>query len=121
MMVCGQACHSGWKGNQSLALELLWMSATPTVFHANQRDDTDNQCIFEEVGVWRESITLARRLKAGTRERKSSDHAFGDAGRYWKNYRKLRQQGSKMDVSGKKEQRKETELDESWLKFTHEK
>ena len=23
-----------------------------------------------------------------------------------------------MDVSGKKEQRKETELDESWLKFT---
>ena len=25
-----------------------------------------------------------------------------------------------MDVSGKKEQRKETELDESWLKFTHE-
>lgn len=99
------------------------MSATPTVFHANSKGDdnnTDNQCIFEEVGVWRESITPARRLKAGTRERKSSDHAFGDAGRYWKNYRKLRQQSSKMDVSGKKEQRKETELDESWLKFTHE-
>ena len=38
MTVCGQACHSGWKGNQSLSLELLWMSATPTVFHANQRE-----------------------------------------------------------------------------------
>ena len=34
-------------------------------------------------------------------------------------FRRLnKQQGSKMDVTGKKEQRKETELDESWLKFT---
>ena len=40
MMPWGQACHSSWKGNQSLSLELLWMSATPTVFHANQRDET---------------------------------------------------------------------------------
>ena len=65
MMPCGQACHSSWKGNQSLSLELLWMSATPAAFHANQRDDTDtdNQCIFEEVGAWRESIAPARRLK----------------------------------------------------------
>ena len=28
------------------------------------------------------------------------------------------QQGSKMDVSDKKEQRKESELDERWLKLT---
>ena len=35
-----------------------------------------------------------------------------------KNYRKLKQRGSKMDVSDKKEQRKEIELDESWLKLT---
>lgn len=60
-----------------------------------------------------------KEVKAGSRERKSCFYAFGDAWRYWKNYRKLNeQQGSKMDVSGKKEQRKETELDESWLKFT---
>ena len=61
LMLLFQACHSGWKGNQSLALELLWMSATPTVFHVNQRDGTGNQ--LEEVGVWRESIAPARRLK----------------------------------------------------------
>lgn len=91
------------------------MSATPTVFHVNQLTITlTTNASFEEVGVWRESIAPARRLKAGSRERKS-------AGRCRKKYRKLRQQGSKMDVSGKKEQRKEIELDESWLKFTHEK
>lgn len=77
-----------------------------------QREDnnTDNQCIFEEVGVWRESIAPARRLKLAAVK---GNHLITLW--YWKNYRKLRQQGSKMDVSGKKEQRKGTELDESWL------
>lgn len=58
-----------------------------------------------------------KEVKAGSCERKSSDHALV--------LEKLpqikKQQSSKMDVSGKKEQRKGTELDESWLKFTHEK
>lgn len=79
----------------SLALELLWI--------ANRADnDTDNQCIFEEVGVWRGSITPARRLKLAPVK---GNHL-------------ITQLCSKMDVSGKKEQRKETELDECWLKFT---
>ena len=44
-------------------------------------------------------------VKVGSRERKSS-------------MQMEQQQRSKMDVSGKKEQRQETELDESWLKIT---
>ena len=115
-----QAWPPTWKGNQFLSLDVRHTNGFPCQSKGDA-NNTDNQCIFEEVGVWRESIAPARRLKAGTRERKSSDHAFGDAGRYWKNYRKLKnQQGSKMDVSGKKEQRKEIEVDESWLKLTHE-
>lgn len=38
---------------------------------------TDHQCIFEEVGVWRESIAPARRLKLAAVK---GNHAFGDAG-----------------------------------------
>ena len=45
-------------------------------------------------------------VKVGSRERKSSMQM------------EQQQQRSKMDVSGKKEQRQETELDESWLKIT---
>lgn len=68
------------------------------------RDDNDigNHCIFEEVGVWRGSITPARRLNLAAVK---GNHL-------------ITQLCSKMDVSGKKEQRKETELDECWLKFT---
>ena len=59
---------------------------------------------LEEDGVWRGPITPARRLKLAAEKG---------------NHRRMEvQQGSKMDVSDKKEQRKESELDERWLKLT---
>ena len=59
---------------------------------------------LEEVGVGRGPITPARRLKL-----------VAEKG----NHRRMEvQQGSKMGVSDKKEQRKEIELDERWLKLT---
>ena len=89
MMLCGQACHSGWKGNQFSFSGTPWDdTATPTVFHANSKGDdnnTDNQCIFEEVGVWRESITPARRLKLAAVKGNHLIMLW-----YWKNYRKLK-------------------------------
>lgn len=52
--------------------------------------------------MWRESIAPARRLNLTA----------------VKGNHPITQLCSKMDVSGKKEQRKETELDECWLKLT---
>lgn len=103
-------------------------TVTPTVFHVNQSDEADRQLHLhgrltlaavkgnhpienmgiwivstslesrEEVGVWRESIAPARRLELAAVK---GNHL-------------ITQLCSKMDVSGKKkEQRKETELDET--------